>query len=232
MHLYIIRHGLSQDNQKGFIQGHADSPLSDAGRAQANLLGRYLEREKINPEMIYSSPLKRAHETSTIISQALSSKPAVIDIEGFKEVDVGRLSGLTIEQAHEIYPGGWSTDINRWLDFSRAGGEGFDEFFLRIENTAVEIIKNWDDLLADRIILFVTHAGVMRPLLRKLLNTSGDFMYFTFGNCCHVRVEYRPVGNGVRKVLSDLIRIEKVAQIMGEKEPACEIEDSIGKKMG
>ncbi len=232
MLIYVIRHGLSEGNAAGVIQGFADSPLTDIGRSQAKLLGRFLRRENVSADTIYSSPLKRALETAEIIADELDPIPAVRPVGGFMEVDVGTLSGMSLEDAHAKYPNGWAGDINKWLDFRIAGGEDFDGFFARVREAADEIIESWGDPLADRAFMFVTHAGVMRPLLKSLLNGEGDFMYFTFGNCCHVKIEYRDIRGGVRRVLSELIRIERVAGLMGEKVPGSDIEDPVSRKMG
>ena len=103
---------------------------------------------------------------------------------------------------------------------------------VRVRVAVAPVMEQWDDLLADRTILFVTHAGAMRPLLKYVLGATGDFMFFTFGNCCHVKVEYGEARDDVRRVLSDLIRIEKVAALMGEKTPCREFEDPVSKGIG
>jgi broad specificity phosphatase PhoE len=232
MQVYVIRHGLSQANEEGIIQGLADSPLAGIGRAQADLLGRYLRRSGVHPEEIFSSPLRRALETAESIAGVMDPAPPVRAVEGLTEVDVGALSGLPLEEAYAKHPEKWAPDVNKWLDFSNFGGESFEKFFGRVESAVRKIMSEWDDLLADRTVFFVTHAGTMRPLLRTLLNAEGDFMYFTFGNCCHVRIEYRRVRDSVRRVLSELVRIEHVAVCMGEKNPGADVEDSIGRKIG
>lgn len=231
MKVIVIRHGLSEGNRAGVIQGHSDSPLSEIGMAQAELLGRFLSREGIKPARIFASPLKRAFQTAEIVAGQYDSKHEVIPTEALMEIDVGGLCGLSIEQAIERYPDGFQVDVNRWLDFSKAGGESFDQFYERVQSEVGEIMNNWD-LLEDRTVFFVAHAGTMRPLLKTLLNAESDFMYFTFGNCCHVRIEYRKVREGVRRVLSDLIRIETVAALMGEVNPGENLDDPVGSKMG
>ncbi len=232
MQVYVIRHGLSQANADGVIQGFADSPLAVAGKEQAGLLGRYLKRENVVPEIIYCSPLLRAFETAGQIAGAYDPSPPIHKVDGLKEIDVGKLSGMSLEDAYRSNPTGWTPDVNKWLDFSAFGGESCDDFFERVGGAVREIVSGWDDLLADRTIFFVAHAGSMRPLLKYLLDADGDFMFFTFGNCCHVRVEYREVRGSVRRALSDLVRIEKVAQIMGLENPCADTEDTVGSKIG
>lgn len=232
MKLYVIRHGLSMANVDGVIQGHANSDLSQIGTRQAELLGRFFNSENTVPDAIYSSPLERAHATARMISKQLDSAPAVVTIDDLKEVDVGALSGLALEEAYDKYPTRWAPDVNKWLDFSGFGGESFDDFFKRVGNAVSELMEEWEDPLADRTIFFVAHAGTMRPLIKTLLKSDGDFMFLTFGNCCHAVIEYREVRGAIRRVMSDLIRIETVASLMGEKNPAEGTEDTVGKKIG
>lgn len=65
--IYLIRHGQTEWNEKKIFRGQKDIPLSKEGNKQADKTGKYLTRSGIN--IIYSSPLKRAYETSLSISR-------------------------------------------------------------------------------------------------------------------------------------------------------------------
>lgn len=231
MRVYVIRHGLSEANSRGVIQGFRDSPLSSVGRKQADLLGRYFQRQGIHPERVYSSPLKRAHQTAECISRTLDRPPPIEKVEAFKEINVGSISGLPLEEAYAKYPDGWAADVNRWLDFSAFGGESFEEFFERVGSAAHGILSEWGDLLADRTMFFVVHAGVMRPLLKTLLDARSDCMYFSFGNCSFVEILYREVRSKVRKVILQVLQIDRVAALMGEYPPAVQDDDRVGSRL-
>ena len=218
MQLYVIRHGFSEANAAGLVQGQSDSSLTDTGIAQAELLGRFFKRKGIQPDRIYSSPLGRAYSTAMLISDAIPGKPPVEKMQGLMEVDTGRLSGLVLEQAFASYPKELAPDVNRWLDFAAFDGESFDGFFARVDKSVREITCNWD-LLDNSTFFFVTHAGVMRPLLKTLLDANSDFMSFSFGNCCQVKICYRKVRDSVRKVIEHILTIEQVAELMGEANP-------------
>jgi broad specificity phosphatase PhoE len=224
MHIYVIRHGLSEGNCNGLIQGLTDSPLTLTGEKQADLLGRYFASKNISPSVVYTSPLQRAFRTAEILSAQLNPRPELIAVDQLTEIDTGELSGVSLEAAYEKYPKDFAPDINRWLDFGAFGGESFDIFFSRVGDAVADLTKDWD-LLEDRTIFFVTHAGAMRPLLKTILKAEGDFMFFAFGNCSHVRIAFRKIRNSVRRVIECSIPIDGVAQMMGE--PAPSIEDDV-----
>ena len=103
--LYLVRHGESEWNRIGRIQGRRESPLTGTGRAQAAALGRMLRAVLPDPGIdIVASPLQRAFETATIIAGALGRAPrraaprraAAGDMrtdERITDFDVGILAG-------------------------------------------------------------------------------------------------------------------------------------------
>ena len=66
MKITVIRHGETDWNAVGKIQGKTDIPLNTNGREQARITARLLSKHNI--DVIISSPLKRAVETAEIIS--------------------------------------------------------------------------------------------------------------------------------------------------------------------
>src|SRR5580765_6857553 len=92
--LVLVRHAESTWNAEGRWQGHADPPLSDAGRAQAEALAEDLAGERF--DAVYTSDLARAAQTAEIIARRFGL-PAVSD-PALREVDVGSWSGLTREE--------------------------------------------------------------------------------------------------------------------------------------
>ena len=67
--LLLVRHGETDWNADGLLQGHTDRPLSDYGRGQARQLAEDLEGEGL--DAIYSSDLSRARETAEIVGERL-----------------------------------------------------------------------------------------------------------------------------------------------------------------
>src|SRR5438876_6692501 len=88
--LILARHGETDWNRDGRFQGHADPPLNDRGREQARSLADALADQPI--EAIYSSDLRRAHETAQIVAQRQGLE-VLVDPD-LRERDVGEWSGL------------------------------------------------------------------------------------------------------------------------------------------
>ena len=79
MELLFVRHGETDWNARGWIQGQTDTPLNDIGRAQADELACALKRERIKPCGLYTSPQRRAMETARILGMALGLKPVPME---------------------------------------------------------------------------------------------------------------------------------------------------------
>jgi broad specificity phosphatase PhoE len=96
--LLLVRHGETDWNADGRLQGHTDRPLSDYGRRQARELAGALEGEKL--EAIYSSDLARARETAEIVGERLGL-PVVLDPD-LREKDWGTWEGLTAVERDRV----------------------------------------------------------------------------------------------------------------------------------
>ena len=89
--LLLVRHGETDWNADGRLQGHTDRPLSDFGRRQARQLAEELADESL--EAIYASDLARARETAEIVGGRLEL-PVVLEPD-LREKDWGTWEGLT-----------------------------------------------------------------------------------------------------------------------------------------
>ncbi|MDO4500100.1 MAG: histidine phosphatase family protein [Erysipelotrichaceae bacterium] len=86
MNIYLARHGQTRYNKKKLMQGLTDEPLNETGRKQAKDKNEVLKGIKF--DAIYTSPLKRAIETASIIADTDESK--IIKDERIIEVDFGK----------------------------------------------------------------------------------------------------------------------------------------------
>ncbi|MFZ0342958.1 MAG: histidine phosphatase family protein [Gaiellaceae bacterium] len=103
--LLLVRHGETDWNAEGRLQGHTDRPLSDYGRGQARRLAGDLQGEEF--EAIYASDLARAHETAEILGERLGL-PVVLDPD-LREKDWGNWEGLTAVERDRVEFVGEST---------------------------------------------------------------------------------------------------------------------------
>jgi glucosyl-3-phosphoglycerate phosphatase len=125
--LYILRHGETEWNREGRMQGALDSPLTDLGQAQAVAMGALLAGYDLAGHSLYSSPMGRAVATTTLAFD----RPAILDPR-LREIEVGLWSGLTRPEILARWPG--MSEEENMLDFyARApGGEGFDALWDRV----------------------------------------------------------------------------------------------------
>jgi broad specificity phosphatase PhoE len=104
--LLLVRHGETDWNADGRLQGQTDRPLSDFGRRQAQQLAEELRGEEL--EAVYSSDLARARETAEIVGERLGL-PVVFDPD-LREKDWGTWEGLTTVERDRVEFVGESTE--------------------------------------------------------------------------------------------------------------------------
>jgi broad specificity phosphatase PhoE len=107
--LLLVRHGETDWNAEGRLQGHTDRPLSDYGRRQAQRLAEELDSEEL--AAIYSSDLARAHETAAIVGERLDL-PVELDPD-LREKDWGTWEGLTAVERDRVEFVGESTEAHQ-----------------------------------------------------------------------------------------------------------------------
>ncbi|HEV8179511.1 MAG TPA: histidine phosphatase family protein [Gaiellaceae bacterium] len=107
--LLLVRHGETDWNADGRLQGHTDRPLSEFGRRQARQLAGDLEDEEF--EALYASDLARARETAEIVGERLGL-PVVLDRD-LREKDWGTWEGLTAVERDRVEFVGESTEAHR-----------------------------------------------------------------------------------------------------------------------
>jgi broad specificity phosphatase PhoE len=159
--MYIVRHGATDWNQSGRIQGHVDIPLNETGRAQARLVSRRLAA--FGATALFSSDLLRAYETAQIIGQAIGLQ--VMQNPGLREINFGAWQGLSSLQIRERDPEIYAARRANPYDVAPAGAETWRHFYERAVQAVHKILAVSE---AERFIV-VTHGGVCTALgLRAL----------------------------------------------------------------
>lgn len=156
MRIYLVRHGETQWNVEGRIQGWKNSKLTEKGIKDALALGRYLK--EVNFKCVYTSPFERAYDTAKYIVGHRQCKILVND--NFRELNFGQWEGQDFNTVRSNYP---DEEYNLWnapASYISVGGENIDEFLKRVKAGLLEIINNNH----QGNILLVTHALVIKAI--------------------------------------------------------------------
>jgi broad specificity phosphatase PhoE len=164
--LYFVRHGQTDWNLQGRLQGQCDIELNAAGRRQAvacgAILGDLLRRSGRQPgEFVYvSSPLSRALETMALMRQVLGLDPAPDRVDPrLQELSFGDWEGETIAEIRARDPVAIAArERDKW-DFEPPHGESYARLSKRI---GAWLATRQEDTVA------VAHGGTARALMVEL----------------------------------------------------------------
>ena len=156
--LLCIRHGETDWNREGRIQGHLDLPLSALGRSQAERLAVALDDEPL--QALYSSDLVRARETAAGLARRHGLQPVLRP--ALRERSFGQMEGLCWPEIESRHP----EDARRWRSrdpaYAVPGGESLLDFNARVLGIVAELAAAH----AGQTIAIVAHGGVMDCLYR------------------------------------------------------------------
>ena len=174
MRLWLVRHGETEANVAGLYSGHAPTPLTERGIAQAQTLGTLLRNVPV--DNVLCSELERARHTTQLIL-------------GDREVPVRNMPEL-----NEMFFGDWEMRHHRdlaredaenyavwcndWQNATPTNGEGFQTFSQRVERFIAQLA----DYKTCQNLLVVSHQGVLSVLIARLLSMPAAAMW-------HFRVE-------------------------------------------
>src|SRR3989344_1368259 len=160
MKFIIVRHGETNENKVGIIEGQIQGLLSSLGKEQAKKLALRLKDEKIDE--IYSSDLSRASDTAREIAK-------------FHPCLQVKITPLLRERNHGIFEGKKNIEISQaefdkyfnTLEGKPPGGESWIEVGKRVEKIVHDLLHHH----SDKTVLLVTHGGVIIALLCILTGT-------------------------------------------------------------
>jgi broad specificity phosphatase PhoE len=136
--IIFVRHGETDWNKKGFIQGSIDTDLNDKGRAQAQAVAQalLLKRDELTNWNFVVSPQKRARDTMGYITAALEKPPAVIDAR-VRELGFGVWENHPFWELKDspIFP----ADAERRYVWRPEGGESYQDGVARVDDWLSEI---------------------------------------------------------------------------------------------
>ena len=166
MKLYIIRHGETDKNAAGVLQGWMDAPLNQSGRELAALTGRAMRGLRF--DRCISSPLSRACETVEIVLRESGNDIPVATDERLREIHFGDLEGGSLSS---MGPAGrlFYTDPFHFIGFPN--GETFQELCARTQAFLKELTARDDGLSY----LIGAHGCALRAMLNCLYADPSDF---------------------------------------------------------
>lgn len=174
MRLWLVRHGETEANVAGLYSGHAPTPLTERGIAQAQTLGTLLRNVPV--DNVLCSELERArHTTQLILAERevpVRNMPELNEMF-FGDWEMRHHRDLAREDAEN-----YAVWCNDWQNATPTNGEGFQTFSQRVERFIAQLA----DYKACQNLLVVSHQGVLSVLIARLLSMHAAAMW-------HFRVE-------------------------------------------
>lgn len=164
--IYYLRHGETDWNRTGRLQGSLDIPLNELGRRQAVQAGRILglllgrNGQDKNKLAFVASPLGRARTTMELARGELGLPPAEYGLDDrLREIGYGAWEGRTLAESETLDPELFARrQFDKWT-VGAPGGETYASVQLRM--------RDWyDSLLVDTVA--VAHGGTARALMVAL----------------------------------------------------------------
>lgn len=168
--IYLVRHGETDANHNGILQGWSDFPLGKDGLAQAESLRQRAKNVHLNA--IYISDLVRTRQTAEPLAKERNLTPVVLP--GLREISFGRWEGRYYadmekedpELLKKLFREPTTTDIGQ-SETVEASQRRVWKAFRQIEDAMVD----------GQAVLVVSHGGILRTLLCRLLSMPLDAMW-------------------------------------------------------
>lgn len=149
--IILVRHGETDWNVEGRIQGHLPVPLNAQGAAQAEALAIHLRNVQF--DVMYSSDLLRARQTAELIAEV--SGHEILEDERLREWDLGILSGLLRTEAERGHPQAARIYREYLVDQIVPGGESIRQRFERVTKAIADFAARHP----GETVVVVSHGG-------------------------------------------------------------------------
>lgn len=150
MKIHLLRHGETDWNIEGRLQGRMDIPMNVSGKEQIEWIAYYLKENEFCVDQIISSPLLRAKETAEIIAEEIGFEGNILYDELLLERSFGKLEGVL-----------WSPEID--LNDTKHGIESVESLCQRAKEV-------WSDYVVEKDILIVAHGAIIKAIVAALTN--------------------------------------------------------------
>lgn len=187
--LILWRHGQTDFNRGGRIQGRSDIALNELGRAQARRVAPAIAA--LAPTRLVSSPLRRAHETAEALAAVTGL--GVETLEGLTERSFGPWEGLTRAEVES----GWPEAFAAWRRGEDPEGVEVETRAATAQRVASAVRAALDPGREDERVVVVAHGAALTLATTELLglDPSGWFGLRGLDNCRFARLrttERRP----------------------------------------
>jgi broad specificity phosphatase PhoE/ribonuclease HI len=177
--IYFVRHGetILTPTRKFSGTGSLDPELTEDGLAQAERVAS--EVAKLAPEILISSPLKRARQTADAIARTAGLE--VIEDSDWFELSFGTWDGKSIEEVREESP----DEYQAWLNSSSyrpGGGESYDEARIRIDAALDKLVGEYP----GKKVVVVTHNGVIKSAANLAIGGPNDGVFHMDATPCSI----------------------------------------------
>ena len=190
MRIYIVRHGETNANREGYLQGWSNDPLNDNGLMLAVVTGQGMRGIKF--DYCISSPLIRAKETAKIILQESGNDTQIEFDDRIKEINFGTFERISIKDREVI-----QFLKQPITNYKYPDGESILEVMGRTQSF-LKALMNRDD---GKTYLISTHGCALRSMLNFLYSDPTDFWHGRVPyNCCVSIIEAE---NGEARLIAD-----------------------------
>ncbi len=189
--LYITRHGQTEWNLEGRMQGQKDSNLTELGEQQAEWLGERLNDVEL--DIIISSSSGRAFRTAKIIRGERNIE--IIPNDNLREIHFGEWQGQLHTEIEAIWPEEYKNFWNFPHLYKPLEGETVLQLLDRVSNEVEKIISKYE----GKNVLIVAHGVVLKALIAYFENKDlkdfwkGTFMHSTCLNIVEIKKESREI---------------------------------------
>jgi uncharacterized phosphatase len=147
----LVRHGETDWNALGKLQGGTDIPLNSRGIQQAEECREFFKDSHF--DVLIASPLKRAKRTAEIINRDLNLP--IVEMKDFVEKHFGDAEGMSMKERTAIFPNKEYPNEENWMSFQERVMEG---------------VHKVNQMFPDQKVLLVAHGGVINAILATISN--------------------------------------------------------------